>query len=613
MDDYICFDIECDSLNVETAKIVCIGVYSSWDDKIQNIWMRDIHIFRQLMFRAKFAVGFNSDGFDLPIIMNKTNHIFHSEDAYKYKTIDLYKVVKLRQSMFSKIKFNESDENSKGGFSLDNICYKFGLSRKEKGFEYKLLQKPIHEMTNEEIAIIDKYTKQDIKITNELYLYLNEAFSGFRHYLPQKDIDRKSDMRSSLGSLAYKILCHRVGIKETYNDVDAPSEYKGGFVLTPSKESAVGNVHVLDLSSAYPHCYMSCNLFTHCTSCRDNCDKKYAGGTAFGTKLKLHGTYCTRYGMGGKESAIKEMYLERVEAKKIAKYDKSYEHRQSALKAVLVSLYGISGSPVFKQVYDIDTAQDCTMIARYFIKMLHKYLREQGYEVLYGDTDSCYTLDPFDDLDKLMRHTDEYVKELNTILPFPQSTFDVENEDDIQYIQFFSDDKGRLVKKRYVYLTDEDKVVVKGLAVIRGDSSMISRDIWKNRLIPHIIENKSCKISINKMKTWVDSALAENISQAAVEFKVRDYDSYKHKSQIQAQISKVLGEGTHMLVKTFRNYGIGLSKGSRYCTIEQAISDGIGAFNMKRINSDLSPFVMDGLIKLDGFEVCEEKKDMFDF
>ena len=149
MEPYAIFDIESTGLSIEDSKIVCVGCYTSWDQKTHCIWMDDIHKLRQIFFRAKHVIGFNSENFDLPMMMNRHNKIFHSEDAYKYKHLDLYKIVKQRQTMFT-VKFDE-------GFSLDKICKKLGLSRKEDGFDYKLLQKPLHLMTKEDVAVIEKY------------------------------------------------------------------------------------------------------------------------------------------------------------------------------------------------------------------------------------------------------------------------------------------------------------------------------------------------------------------------------------------------------------------------------------------------------------------------
>ena len=604
MTDYIIYDIETNSLSTETAEIVCIGVYTSWDGETHCLWKKDFYRFRQMMQRAEFAIGFNNERFDNPIIMNRTNKIFHTEDIFKYKVIDLYKAVKFKSAMF-KVRFDK--------YTLDHICEKLNLSRKQGGFDYKILQKPIITMTDEEITYIEKYTKQDIKITNELYLYMDKLFSAFDRYLPEKDIKRKTALRSQSGAIAYKVICHKAGVKEEYTDTDEKPRFPGGHVMMPVAESAIGKIHVVDLASSYPHAFLYANLYSHCKHCKNNCDKGYSGGIAFGTELKLSGTYCTAYGMGRIEKAIKGLYDDRFKAKERAKTDPFYNNVQNALKIVVNTAYGITGSPKFKAVYDINTASDCTMIGRYFIKMLKKHMITCGYTPLYIDTDSLFMIDPFDDTDKMMGHIDDYKTELNSIFPFPQDTFDVEKEEDIQYIQFFKDSKGKYIKKRYIYLTNEGKVAVKGLSVIRGDSSMVSRNIWKDKVIPHIKEHTTCKVSINTMKSWVKEALDENIALAAVEFKVKDYDEYKNKSQIQAQISKELGEGIHYLVKTRRNYGIGLSKNARYCTIEDAKKDGIGVFNMTRINSDLSPFVLNDIVSFDKFKSEEDEKNMFEF
>lgn len=584
------FDLETDSLNTHEAHIKVAGVWSNKTNKIEYIWHDEIKKFKKLVKSADFIVTFNGTYYDLPVMFNETNKLFRYENTLKRKHIDLMQIVKDKTIMFG-VPF----EN---GFGLDAICNSLGMGRKVKDFDLALLRQDT--FSPEDRREIERYLKQDIVLTRDLYLYCEKLFAPFKEFLPDHQIEKKQYITASTGTLAYKIICHMSGEVEKYSDSNRPAhdDFKGADVLGPYAVEAEGNVRCVDYTSMYPHCYMQANLYTHCTNCTEGkCQFRYTGGTTpDGKVLKLFGAYCTLDGMGKKEIAIKRLFFLRAQAKGLSKTGETAEIRQAnqskqaAIKSIIVTIYGISGSELFAAVYDIDTAQDCTKIGRFEVNYMHRRLSEAGYKVLYGDTDSAYVLDPFEDDVRIDELLDSIISDLKTIFPFPQDTFGIDREDPISYIKFFqTETAGVFKKKTYVYLKDDGNVVAKGLQIIKSNSSKLSKQIWDTKIKDFIREKHKLELARCMVEEWIEEAITENRDLVAIEFNVRDPSDYNHPNQLHARIAQELGEGKHLLVKN--NAGLGIGSGVKYLPIGEAADLSISQLDLSSTWSELGPFI----------------------
>jgi len=381
----IILDCETNSLDVEVAKVRVVGARTNKDDRVHCIWAHDFDKLRKAIRKSEHVVTYNGNRFDVPVLMNPVNKLFKYESSIMGKHIDLYDVMIAREATFG-VKFLD-------GFSLDAVCKTLGLSRKQSDFDYKLLYKEYDELTSQEINLIEKYLTQDINITYELYQFMEDMYSPLAAFLPQKDVKRKNYIKSSMGAMTYKIVCHMSGLEPLYSGDDSRNEgYKGGHVFMPTREQTIGNIKVVDFTSAYPHAYMQGNLYTKCNGCtKGDCEFRFTGGTTpDGHVLKLQGKYCTKYGMGVKERVIQKLFLMRLDAKMKIKRDEGdinyLKKLQHALKIVINTIYGISGAPKFLNTYDVDTAADCTRICRFNLIYMHSRLKDFGYECLYGDS-----------------------------------------------------------------------------------------------------------------------------------------------------------------------------------------------------------------------------------
>lgn len=564
------FDLETTSLDTREAEIVVAGIWTNTNNKSRFIWRENLHLLKKAIKQADFIVTFNGTNYDNRVLINAVNKLFKYESTLERKHIDLYTLVKNRKLMFG-VPF----EN---GFGLDAVCESLGIGNKVADFDHTIFRQET--FSKDDIEKIEFYLQRDVDLTRDLYLYCEKLFSHFKEFLPQSSIDRKHYLFASTGTLAYKVLCEMAGLVEEYSNLKRGERtdggYKGGAVLGPYFEEGKGTVWCVDYTSEYPHAYMQANLYTHCKKCTEGpCKYRYTGGTTpEGYELKLSGEYCTLDGMGPLELAIKRLFLMRRKSKQIQKDGKTAEirqfhkGRQESIKTIINTIYGISGAERFKTVYNLDTAQDCTRIGRFEISYMHWRLKEAGYKVLYGDTDSAYIEDPFDDKKRLREVLDSIIADLKSLFPFPQDTFDIDIEDEMSYIKFFKDGHGGYKGKTYLYLTKEGKVKGKGMKVIKSDATQLSRLLWKTKIQDFIKKNNSGIIPKYMLEEWIDEAIKEDPKLVAVEFNVKSFSSYSSPNQLHAQISKTLGEGKHMLVKNRLGYGIG--KGVKYITLDDA-------------------------------------------
>ena len=186
---------------------------------------------------------------------------------------------------------------------------------------YKIFQKD--EWTKEELKEITKYLKRDLDLTKGLWDFLILKFDSLKEYISKKDAQRFKHITMSSGAYGYKVICHLLGLKEEYSNIDGNLPYEGAWVMQPKEETIRGEILYFDFASLYPMMYVHANLFSSkCTCCTQ--EEKWHGNENF----KINGYYCKKQ-QGKIEELIKELYLKR----KIYKAEK--DNRQFAIKIVL--------------------------------------------------------------------------------------------------------------------------------------------------------------------------------------------------------------------------------------------------------------------------------------
>ncbi|MDU9376581.1 hypothetical protein McpSp1_12030 [Methanocorpusculaceae archaeon Sp1] len=259
-------------------------------------------------------------------------------------------------------------------------------------------------------------------------------------------------------------------------------EFEGATVFAPSK-GVKENVIVLDLKSLYPMAMMTLNASP---------ETKSPDG-------EIHAPNGIRFRKspdGLTRSIISELMNERDDRKKLRNtfpYDspeyKLYDMQQSVLKVIMNTYYGVSGFSRFR-LYDRDIGSAVTSVGRAIIQHTKGIITERGYEVIYGDTDSCFVQLPKVSLEESMAIAESLEKELNAsytnfasdTLGAEQNFFSIKFEK--IYRRFFQGG----AKKRYAgHLIwkegqEVNKIDITGFEMKRSDSAPITREVQERVL-----------------------------------------------------------------------------------------------------------------------------------
>jgi DNA polymerase I len=252
-------------------------------------------------------------------------------------------------------------------------------------------------------------------------------------------------------------------------------EFEGATVFEPSR-GVRENVVVLDLKSLYPMAMMTINASPETKD--PNGELKAPNGIRF----KKHPDGLTR-------SIISELLKERDEKKRLrntfafgSPQYVMYDMQQNVLKVIMNTYYGVSGYTRFR-LFDREIGSAVTSVGRAIIEHTRRVIEQQGYKVIYGDTDSCMVQLPPLDQQKTIELAQVIEKHLNesyqefakTELNADVHFFSIKFEK--IYARFFQAGK----KKRYAgsLVWKEGKVVnetdIVGFEIKRSDTPQITK------------------------------------------------------------------------------------------------------------------------------------------
>lgn len=596
----------------DTDKFKFFGCYSYVTKKYY--FLTDKKDIEEVIDKHNYLVGFNTLKYDNQVLYNNgfSNLIVCNEKFGMYKikfktNIDLYKIIKDRASIIKTSKGLLKDILM--SYSLDYITKQLNLVNEDDGkiknFDYNILKKD--SFTDQDLEYIYRYLQRDLEVTKKLYEWVEDYFEPFKLFLSAEDIRKKAYINSTTASFAYKAICNALDISEEYSDVKSHTRYGGGYVSYPAGEYFSGNIYCLDYSSLYPSIIHQCNIYSPTTEDNQNA---WHGDNIF----KVEGYY-KKDEQGKVEQLLKRWYEDRVIFKK------NKDPKEHAIKIVLNTIYGILGNEAFKNLSNIKAAGDVTRLARQWIRLARQVFRDAGYTVIYTDTDSIFIQDIFNNEEKVMKTKNIVIDKIKAHVPFPYKNFDMSIDARISDIWFFpsknkimdretdiemdSDDKihkqKNLLKKNYIYLTDDNKIVVKDLGVRKKSTSQIVRDIFWNELVPLIKQHKVVKFERKLLEELVDKYISLDLYLVAKRYDVRNPEDYKLESQLHCQISRMYGPGIHFLIP---NYKYGVGKGKKYCSIEdfQKLGLTVRDIDYTALWQELSLFMID-----DGFRHVDRR------
>lgn len=289
-----------------------------------------------------------------------------------------------------------------------------------------------------------------------------------RSILTRMQLDRVKSSIASLDSLYLKELQKRKIVANSVFSSEAEERIKGGYVMK-SKPGIYDNILVFDFKSLYPSIIRTFNIDP-----LTFVDKKKAAKL---DKSKLieapNGAYFSHED-GILPTLIQQLWAQRDRAKK--EKDKL---ESNAIKILMNSFFGVLANPMCR-FYSLDMANAITHFGQFLIKLMAQKIEEQGYEVIYGDTDSIFVDAKEKDYKKCLKIAEEIQYLINNFhKAYIKKNYRRESFMDLEFEKCYKrflmprvrhGEEG--AKKRYAGLVEEggkDKMEFVGLEVVRRD------------------------------------------------------------------------------------------------------------------------------------------------
>lgn len=332
----------------------------------------------------------------------------------------------------------------------------------------------IRRMFREDKAALAAYNLEDCRLVLEIFDHADlVGFATERAKLTGLALDRQGGSVAAVDFL-YLPRLHRAGyVAPDLGSVEEPVASPGGYVMD-SAPGLYDNVLVLDFKSLYPSIILTFKI--------DPLGMAVPGADPI---PGFRGATFSREGhiLPG---LIEEMWTARDDAKR-----RNNTPLSTAIKIIMNSFYGVLGSPGCR-FYHPNLASSITLRGHDLITRSQDFIEQQGYKVIYGDTDSLFVLVGSDVGEEEVRGVgDSLANGLNAWWKETlRGEFDLESflevEFETHYIRFFmptirGSEKGS--KKRYAgYVRNaggEFEMQFKGLESVRTDWTPLAREFQR--------------------------------------------------------------------------------------------------------------------------------------
>ncbi len=319
-----------------------------------------------------------------------------------------------------------------------------------------------------------KYNLEDCQLVIDIFKKTELIhFAIERTRLTGLEMDRVGGSVAAFDNL-YLPRLHRKGfVAPNIGDYSQGNTAPGGYVMN-SKPGLYNSVLVLDYKSLYPSIIRTFKVDPYGRIAAKKLTKTeiipgYDGAT-----------------FSKDEHILPHIIADLWDARDKAKQEKNKALSQ-AIKIIMNSFYGVLGTPGCR-IHDARLTSSITKRSHDIIKQTVNLITQQGYEVIYGDTDSVFVAlnkslsdEEANNIGQyLIGHINHYwVEHLKQAFNIPSY---LEMEYETHFHRFFmpttrGSDKGS--KKRYagvIHTDTEDKIIFKGLENVRTDWTQLARN-----------------------------------------------------------------------------------------------------------------------------------------
>lgn len=252
--------------------------------------------------------------------------------------------------------------------------------------------------------------------------------------------------------------------------------YSGGFVYTPDA-GLYEDLVTLDFRSLYPTVIVAHNISPDTLNIED-CDESFE-------MEEFDYTFCQDE-EGFFPELVRELVEDRYKIKRKMKeaeegssnYRSLYSEQQ-AKKILANSFYGYLGYNGARW-YSKESAEATTYMGRKYIEDTIEDAEDEGFEVVYGDTDSVFL-----QKENIMEDIDGFLDDVNSNLP---EFMELEFEGFFKRGFFTSTESGEGAKKKYALMDEEGNLKITGFEQVRRDWCPLAKQTQK-KVLQKVLED----------------------------------------------------------------------------------------------------------------------------
>ncbi len=292
-------------------------------------------------------------------------------DFFRDSTADIAGRAVLDGIHLLKSSFVKLDDYRLGTAAMEFLGEKKLIGEKHKGKEIELLFR-------KDKKRLAEYNMKDAKLVAEI---LEESgvlkLTILRSLITGMQLDRVKASIASFDSLYLRELRKRGFVAPTAKYVEKETGITGGYVMQ-SKPGIYDYVIVLDFKSLYPSIMRTFNIdpLSYVSKPPASLDKK--------KYVKAPNGAVFRNEEGILPQLLQRLWEQREQAKK-----RNDRLASTAIKILMNSFFGVLASPNCR-FFSMDIANAITTFGQKIIKLTAEKISSLGYEVIYGDTDSCF-------------------------------------------------------------------------------------------------------------------------------------------------------------------------------------------------------------------------------
>ena len=357
--------------------------------------------------------------------------------------------------------------------------------------------KEIKRRFNEDKLALAAYNLEDCQLVWDIFEHTDlVAFAIERAKLTGLEMDRAGGSVAAFDNLYLPRLHRKAYVAPNLMDRTETLSAPGGYVMN-SKPGLYNSVLVLDYKSLYPAIIRTFCVDPYARVKAETVDKKDCVSGFNGVSFYRNDAILPEI--------IRSLWQSRDKAKK-----DNNKTLSQAIKIIMNSFYGVLGTPGCR-VHDARLTRSITLRGHEIMIQTAELIESEGYEVIYGDTDSVFVSLGNDSRvsstkenkiadnigQKLIDKINQYWHQI--LAEKYQITSSLEMEYETHYSRFFmptirGSDKGS--KKRYAgMIADSDKegrIIFKGLESVRTDWTALSREV-QQEIYQRIFNKRSYK------------------------------------------------------------------------------------------------------------------------